>query len=297
MDPIATGSAVDQRGSSAWPRSWGWLSASRDPTSSRASCCCRRGRPVAGPVRHDRLTSRVARPVGLLHRGRPRRRSSSALSFPTASVAAPLPGRRRLLLGGIAAGSSGSSRRRSIAEGCRAAWSPRPGRRRGRTSTGVELAWPPGSLTGLGRGLLGSCAAAQRGTRLDPATASYESARRLLAQLRPSPGELSSGLDPVSMAGQILTTTHDATAVRRQPSSSDRGRGAVPLRLPRRRRQPVLARRRIVEPAERAWQPSSRRVRRRRTASPAAPARRAPARRRSSSPSASAAPTERAWTG
>jgi signal transduction histidine kinase len=68
----------------------------------------------------------------------------------------------------------------------------------------------PWVVASLGIGLL-----AQRVTQLreSPAQAdeaSYESARRLLSQLRTVARRLSSGLDAVSMASQILVTVHEA---------------------------------------------------------------------------------------
>ena len=67
----------------------------------------------------------------------------------------------------------------------------------------------PWLLTSLGVGLL--CAwlrVARIGTRTLPRDDSYESARRLLTQLRTVARRLSSGLDAVSMSSQLLVTVH-----------------------------------------------------------------------------------------
>lgn len=74
------------------------------------------------------------------------------------------------------------------------------------TITSVLLPW---LVTALGAGLLGSWLRELRpGVRGLSGDASYESARRLLTQLRGVARKLSSGLDPVSMASQILVTAH-----------------------------------------------------------------------------------------
>ena len=68
----------------------------------------------------------------------------------------------------------------------------------------------PWLLTSLGVGLLGTLVrqmGALPGT--SPVDESYESARRLLAQLRTVARRLSAGLDPVSMADQVLTVVHE----------------------------------------------------------------------------------------
>ncbi len=68
----------------------------------------------------------------------------------------------------------------------------------------------PWMLTGLGAGLLGAWL---RQTGLSPRTttadASYESARRLLTQLRTVARRLSAGLDPLSMSAQLLSVVHE----------------------------------------------------------------------------------------
>jgi signal transduction histidine kinase len=77
---------------------------------------------------------------------------------------------------------------------------------------GIELA-APWAVASLGAGLTGTWVVQLRGggrafERSDDA--SYESARRLLSQLRTVARRLSSGLDPISMASGILATTHEA---------------------------------------------------------------------------------------
>ncbi|MBA2464937.1 MAG: ATPase [Nocardioidaceae bacterium] len=70
----------------------------------------------------------------------------------------------------------------------------------------------PWLLTTLGVGLLGTRV---RRLRTDPSNdmdASYESARRLLSQLRTVARRLSSGLDTVTMSAQLLVTVHDHVA-------------------------------------------------------------------------------------
>ncbi len=106
--------------------------------------------------------------------------------------------------------------------------------------SGIEMA-APWAVASLGAGLTGAWVVQLRtgssaAHRSDDA--SYESARRLLSQLRTVARRLSSGLDPVSMAAQILSTTHDAV----QDSRSavfvpHRGWGAVPAGVPRLGRQ------------------------------------------------------------
>lgn len=67
----------------------------------------------------------------------------------------------------------------------------------------------PWLLTSLGVGLLCAWLRELRiGTRGFPGDTSYESARRLLTQLRVVARRLSSGLDAVSMASQLLVTVH-----------------------------------------------------------------------------------------
>ena len=74
----------------------------------------------------------------------------------------------------------------------------------------------PWFLTSLGVGLLGAWL---RQMGKAPATphpdSAYESARRLLTQLRTVARRLSAGLDPVSMASQLLTTVHERLDDRR----------------------------------------------------------------------------------
>ena len=77
---------------------------------------------------------------------------------------------------------------------------------------GIELA-APWAVASLGAGLTGTWVVQLRGggrafERSDDA--SYESARRLLSQLRTVARRLSSGLDPISMASGILAITHEA---------------------------------------------------------------------------------------
>lgn len=76
------------------------------------------------------------------------------------------------------------------------------------TQAGLELA-APWALASLGAGFVGAWFGQTRGagTRVDEA--SYESARRLLAQLRTVARRLSSGLDPVSLSEQALTAVHE----------------------------------------------------------------------------------------
>ncbi len=68
----------------------------------------------------------------------------------------------------------------------------------------------PWLLTGLGIGVLGvwlkQSGLGQRPAALD---SSYESARRLLTQLRTVARRLSAGLDPVSMSSHLLSVVHD----------------------------------------------------------------------------------------
>jgi signal transduction histidine kinase len=82
----------------------------------------------------------------------------------------------------------------------------------GATSTsvhdGAEIA-APWAVASLGAGLMAVWVTQLRGAgRGDDA--SYESARRLLSQLRTVARRLSSGLDPVSITEDILATTHAA---------------------------------------------------------------------------------------
>ena len=65
-------------------------------------------------------------------------------------------------------------------------------------------------VASLGAGLMAHWVTRIRGTPAQADEASYESARRLLSQLRIVARRLSSGLDPVSMASQILVSVHEA---------------------------------------------------------------------------------------
>ena len=68
----------------------------------------------------------------------------------------------------------------------------------------------PWLLTSLGVGLLGAWLRQLGKAPTTPhSDGSYESARRLLTQLRTVARRLSAGLDPVSMASQLLTTVHE----------------------------------------------------------------------------------------
>jgi signal transduction histidine kinase len=73
---------------------------------------------------------------------------------------------------------------------------------------GIELA-APWAFASLGAGLVGVWVVQLRGPRLPGDEVSYESARRLLSQLRTVARRLSSGLDPVSMADAILAAVHE----------------------------------------------------------------------------------------
>lgn len=66
----------------------------------------------------------------------------------------------------------------------------------------------PWILTSLGVGLLGSLLRQMRPNGLPVTDASYESARRLVTQLRTVARRLSAGLDPVSMSAQLLSSVH-----------------------------------------------------------------------------------------
>ena len=71
----------------------------------------------------------------------------------------------------------------------------------------------PWLITSLGVGLLCAWLREMRiGTRGFPGDTSYESARRLLTQLRTVARRLSSGLDAVSMSSQLLVTVHQHLA-------------------------------------------------------------------------------------
>ena len=66
----------------------------------------------------------------------------------------------------------------------------------------------PWLLTSLGVGLVSARLRQLRGGGLTESDESYESARRLLSQLRTVARRLSSGLDTVSMSSQLLATVH-----------------------------------------------------------------------------------------
>ena len=66
----------------------------------------------------------------------------------------------------------------------------------------------PWVLTSVGVGLLGSLLRQMRLAGIPPSDASYESARRLVTQLRTVARRLSAGLDPVGMSAQLLVTVH-----------------------------------------------------------------------------------------
>jgi signal transduction histidine kinase len=65
-------------------------------------------------------------------------------------------------------------------------------------------------VASLGAGLMAQWVTQLRSTPAQADEASYESARRLLSQLRTVARRLSSGLDPVSMASQILASAHES---------------------------------------------------------------------------------------
>jgi signal transduction histidine kinase len=73
---------------------------------------------------------------------------------------------------------------------------------------GMEAA-APWVVASLGAGLMAAWVTQLRGSPALADEASYESARRLLSQLRTVARRLSSGLDPVSMASQILVSVHE----------------------------------------------------------------------------------------
>ncbi len=74
-------------------------------------------------------------------------------------------------------------------------------------SAGLELG-APWVVASLGAGLMTAWVSRLRSSPARTDEASYESARRLLSQLRTVARRLSSGLDPVSMAEQVLVVTH-----------------------------------------------------------------------------------------
>lgn len=74
-------------------------------------------------------------------------------------------------------------------------------------SVGLERA-SPWAVASLGTGLMASWVAQLRGGPGRNDEASYESARRLLSQLRTVARRLSSGLDPVSLSEQILASVN-----------------------------------------------------------------------------------------
>ena len=69
----------------------------------------------------------------------------------------------------------------------------------------------PWLLTSLGAGLLGAWLREIGKAPVPVSDPSYESARRLLTQLRTVARRLSAGLDPVSLASQMLATVHETT--------------------------------------------------------------------------------------
>ena len=73
---------------------------------------------------------------------------------------------------------------------------------------GLELA-APWAVASLGAGFVGAWFGQTRATPNRVDEASYESARRLLSQLRTVARRLSSGLDPVSLAEQALSVVHE----------------------------------------------------------------------------------------
>lgn len=74
---------------------------------------------------------------------------------------------------------------------------------------GLEVA-APWLLASLGAGLMGGWIGQLRGRPDRQDEESYESARRLLSQLRTVARRLSSGLEPISLADQALATAHSA---------------------------------------------------------------------------------------
>jgi signal transduction histidine kinase len=68
----------------------------------------------------------------------------------------------------------------------------------------------PWAVASLGVGLMAVWVGDLRNPPARDDEASYESARRLLSQLRTVARRLSSGLDPVSLASQVVLTTHEA---------------------------------------------------------------------------------------
>jgi signal transduction histidine kinase len=76
------------------------------------------------------------------------------------------------------------------------------------TRDGLELA-APWAVASLGAGFIGAWFGQARGGSSRVDEASYESARRLLGQLRTVARRLSSGLDPVSLAEQALTVVNE----------------------------------------------------------------------------------------
>jgi signal transduction histidine kinase len=79
----------------------------------------------------------------------------------------------------------------------------------GTSEDGIRLA-APWAVASLGAGLIAAWVVQVRSSASHADEASYESARRLLGQLRTVARRLSSGLDPISMAEQVLVATHSA---------------------------------------------------------------------------------------
>lgn len=101
---------------------------------------------------------------------------------------------------------------------------------------GVELT-APWAVAAVGAGLMGTWVGALRGYPGRGDDASYESARRLLAQLRKVTRRLSSGLDPIDIGGQILLTCEEALGASRA-SLFVLGDGEVLLPVTHRGRDP-----------------------------------------------------------
>ena len=92
----------------------------------------------------------------------------------------------------------------------------------------------PWLLTSLGAGLLGAWLREIGKAPVPASDPSYESARRLLTQLRTVARRLSAGLDPVSLASQMLATVHETTGDQRLRRLRPGGRWSPhPVELPR----------------------------------------------------------------